>query len=410
MSGSPPVNPPLPALVILVALAISGWIRSQADEEKIGTAPAASPPPPWGEAAPTPVFLEAPEENVALAESPISQTIWRFPGHTPDEVAELLDELVLDPGVRRLMIEKAPMQEFPGEVRVYPYLSVLRALVPDDRERLYRHLASAGANAYHRAPVFIDEPPVAAWFGLVRLPPVTLQLIGELAWPVGGSLAFSDIPALFAGTESVVEERSLHQALTRQRSFRLEIRIPGDLDPAGQEEARRYWSADNRNENAALVLDSILRSSDSKPGDAESGEFEIDLLQLLPPWPRQQLNRFPSPRDGMAGRFPNSFYTSLNFFAAEPDPELADPGTAGDSLASRYSETERPFRYGDIHLFSSPDGLPLHACVHLVDDFVFTKAGDSILHPWIILRFDEVAARFSVVEPPRVTTWRQDTP
>ena len=53
--------------------------------------------------------------------------------------------------------------------------------------------------------------------------------------------------------------------------------------------------------------------------------------------------------------------------------------------------TGRP-KYGDIYLFTLPNGDVLHSCVHLADNIVFTKNGATPSSPWILMTLDDVIA------------------
>ena len=57
-------------------------------------------------------------------------------------------------------------------------------------------------------------------------------------------------------------------------------------------------------------------------------------------------------------------------------------------------------QYGDVLMLSLPDGSIVHSAVYLADDIVFTKNGDTSVHPWMLSRIPDMLAQYSfMVEP-----------
>ena len=66
---------------------------------------------------------------------------------------------------------------------------------------------------------------------------------------------------------------------------------------------------------------------------------------------------------------------------------------------------DAPYRYGDVLCFLD-DGQGLHTCVHIVDDIVLTKNGDSILAPWTLMRLRDVDEIYRRTPNTRIQAYR----
>jgi len=352
---------------------------------------------PWGRVEREEIFLEAPTERVALVPLPASRTVWRFPGRRLEEVTSFFDDSVNRPELLRAMQSQIALQELPRETRAFPQAELLRALPPLNRRLIYRELARFDANPFHRQPVFLDSDDVAAWYARSSLPPGFLTRIETMIYPVGSSWAFSDFPSLLRQTETEAEETALRQAMTRARSFLLTLHIGARDDRSA---LLAYWSLGDFAELSRPLRETLAFE--------EGTETSVDLTHLLPPLPRRLLHTFPSARDGLEGEYPDAFWTSANFFEPEPDPSFRDREAAIAHITATRRRVEPPWLFGDVIFLRDPgpEGRPVHACVYLADDLVFTKNRRSPLVPWVVMDLDHVAARFSLLSAPVREGWR----
>jgi hypothetical protein len=97
----------------------------------------------------------------------------------------------------------------------------------------------------------------------------------------------------------------------------------------------------------------------------------------------------------------NCFWTSLNFFARQPDNRFlaGQPGQPGkqalieEELAARYRPVTPPYRFGDVLCLVDPRPLGfgiVHMMNYIADDIVLTKNGFSTLAPTVFMRLDDV--------------------
>jgi hypothetical protein len=66
-----------------------------------------------------------------------------------------------------------------------------------------------------------------------------------------------------------------------------------------------------------------------------------------------------------------------------------------------------PSLFGDILVLTDPQtGKWLHACVYIADDIVYTKNGDDIIRPWILIKYGDLVARQVNAGEVKVQSWR----
>ena len=51
---------------------------------------------------------------------------------------------------------------------------------------------------------------------------------------------------------------------------------------------------------------------------------------------------------------------------------------------------QAPYQYGDILEFLTAEGNAVHACVYIADDIVFTKNGEGMIKPWVLMWLSSV--------------------
>jgi hypothetical protein len=62
--------------------------------------------------------------------------------------------------------------------------------------------------------------------------------------------------------------------------------------------------------------------------------------------------------------------------------------------------------FGDIIMFTKPDGSIIHSCVFIADDIVYTKNGASPNAPWILMSLSDVVAFYPSNEPLDIQYYR----
>lgn len=356
----------------------------------------ATNPGPWGEMDYFYTYLEAPQSLVDLLPVPSQQTVWRFPGFTPEQVRAIFAAMPLTSELQSELVERSVWHIADNGTRVHPSARFLEALPPESRIALYRVLRRFNENPYHHNPVVIESGDVAAWFQRAGLSELALKAIAGLAYPLGDSLAFSDLPYLLGLMSSDEEERAMIKAMTRTRTMVLRLRISKDSDT---ESLREYWTAGYKYKDVLPILESIQRVE---------GVERIDVAHLVPPLPRKLLYTYPTLAQGLTGRYPDSFWTAMNFFQFMAREDYLDGGIVQREIAEKFEPVQPPYRYGDMLLMIEPESRrALHASIYIADDIVFTKNGSELLQPWLLMRMPDLLTRLATEQQPLIEGWRR---
>lgn len=350
-------------------------------------------PGPWGELEVRTVYLEAPDPLLAAVAKPNAVTRWVFEQMSEGGVRELLQKHgVPAPMVARLL-DPASRTASDNVVKLYPTVEELSSLSVATRSSLYRELAKSAANEYQRDPVYILGGDLEDWLADSGLSSEQTALFRKLLWNRGEALAFSDIQALLTLAKGPEATRDTFRALTRVRSLIVELKLPLRVE---RDVFLDYWSAGMTDTSQLTFLRSMLR---------RRADQKIDITHLFPNLARQRVFTFPELEWGLKGRFPDCHWTSLNFGAAVPNDDYLDTAKAAARLVGSYQAVEPPYRFGDVLCFLD-EGEGLHTCVQVADDIVFTKNGDSVLAPWVLMQLKDVEAVYRRSPTTRIQGYR----
>ena len=336
----------------------------------------AASPGPWGRLTIKPVVVSPPLEYVASDWGrPEEPDAWFFPGTTPEALQALLASTGLrQDQIARLRAAAAPLPGINGLV-VTPDQDLVRALAPDVRSALYAQLAKNPlnfdqANSFRFLGATPDD-----WLAGTSIAPRTRALVEPLLYRDGDFLNFADVEAIRPAVGDHEELRRLAKVLLRQATVLVRLSID---DPEQVDALSDYWGRGGRRLDLRPLLESVA-------GAGPDGS--IDIVHLLPTFARHHLYRYPriSTADYSKPLLANCLWTSLNFFAAQPDDRFLDVSTALDTLRRDYYVVEHGYQLGDIVGFVDDEGDLFHVAVYLADDLLFTKNGTSPMAPWTIV-------------------------
>ncbi len=353
-------------------------------------------PGPWGELEYVYTYLEAPERIIDLIPTPFERTLWHLPGKTETELREFLIETGLrEAQVEEILADSLPFQTGPP-FRLRPSRSLIRGLDPETRKKIYLELNRWSENRYFYSPIIIESGNLDQWFQHSELAPETIELIRDVVYKRGNSLLFSDVSYVIAGINSDREIRRFLQALTRTRSLILRLRVSPDMDLNA---IRDYWTSGYERKDILPVLEATANAQD----------FEyIDVIHLLPPTPRKFLYTYPSAVLGVDGQYPDSFWTSINFFRYHPEERFDDVWVAEDFAKANYERAEKPYRLGDLLILQPrKTGGVSQSCIFIADDIVYTKNGRSLTQPFMLMKISDLVATQPGDGPAIASVWRQ---
>lgn len=352
-------------------------------------------PGPWGDLEYYHTYLEAPDRIMELVNTPSENTTWFLAGMTFEELRDLFSKCGMAEETQASIFEQSALPGRGPPFLLFPTPEDVDALSPICRTRLYAVLRRFPENRFHRSPAIIESGDLREWFAESDLAEETIAHMEALSYRIGKSLAFSDVPAVLSRIGSDREERALLRAMTRTRSLILRLRISEESDHGA---LKAYWTAGMRRKDVLPLFESIAH--------VEGVEF-FDVAHLLPPTPRKYLYTFPSASLGVEGAYPDSFWTSLNFFSYLPNQEFMDNRLAQAFIAANYEEVRGEYRFGDLLIFrDSVTGRALHSCIFVADDIVYTKNGRSMMRPFLLMKVGDLAARYSLENSMNIEVWR----
>jgi len=334
-------------------------------------------PGPWGELQVRTVYLEPPENILAIGAKPTSVTRWTFEQTTEKGVREIMEKAGLPSAVIGRLLSPTQVVASGNSVVVLPKVEDLLAISQEARSALYAELAKSAANEYQRDPVFIHGGDIEDWLAETEIAKPQQELLRKLLWRRGSAVVFSDIQALLTLAKNSDEVAAVFRTITRVRSLLVELKLPLK---EGRAEFIDYWSAGTLNAERAPFLVAITR---------RRAPQMIDITQFLPTLARRRVYTFPTAAMGLKGRLPDCHWTSLNFFEEEPKDLFLDSAKASEHLLSGYVAIDPPFKFGDVLCFLD-NGEGLHTCVQVADDIVLTKNGESILAPWTFMSLKDL--------------------
>jgi hypothetical protein len=99
----------------------------------------------------------------------------------------------------------------------------------------------------------------------------------------------------------------------------------------------------------------------------------------------------------------------MNFFNDPPDDRYHNDEVWRKELEQDYTPVAEAV-FGDLIFFLRTDGTPLHAAVHIADDVVFTKNGGSLTQPWILMKLEDLLAKYPTTAPMRAVIFHPNKP
>lgn len=354
-------------------------------------------PGPWGKLDYFQMNIEAPVSFVTESPIPPQQTVWRFVGMSATETSNFLISLGLSPELLDELYKRSSLYTSDTETRILPSANLILGLSPIQRQKIYAVARPWRNSGIFFKPIIVEYNTVEQWFAGLNLPPHIPALIQKTAYPQGSGTAFSDVPFLLSQMDTEEQGRNFLKALTRTRSIVLRLRI----DPADDLAAvAAYWSSGGRYKDALPLLKSVADTD---------GVATLDVTHFLPPLARKNLYTFPNPSEGFSGHYPDGFWTAFNFFEFWPEEETpSDSKGIEDRLRKGFTLEKSVGKFGDLIVLRDPnDGSPMHACVYIADDIVYTKNGASVFRPWTMMKLDAMLLHWSHRGMPLMEYWQR---
>ncbi len=328
---------------------------------------------PWGRLRVLSFWLKPRSEFVDTSQCPTDNPPWEFPGLSPEGLESLLRQSGADETTRQQLRASARFQDGTCLLRPGPY--VIMHLAPPVRAAFYRRLLEVPESPWQEWTIRLDPSDLQDWVDRSGLPEPAREAMHRLAYPLGDKVAISDLPLLCGKAVTTEERRQLVGAWSTNRALMVKLQLqPGD----DVFSIASYWSGGALRKEILPMLESLA---------ALPQGVVVDILHLLPASTRSLLNRFPAPGDPPR----NCFWTAFNFGKDFRDDSLLDARKVQESLDRHYREVvnEAP-GLGDLVLLTGRSGNVVHAAVQIADGIVFTKNGESLMQPWVLMWLRDV--------------------
>lgn len=359
-----------------------------------------SPPPaqvpPWGEIVFKDIRLEQPEEYLAFELENAQVPPWVFEGRSPDQVRALMVSCGLtQPQIERALSPAMMTTSASGTViKVDGDLTF--TLSPEARTRLYSELGHNAANQNMRFPLTYSGTFFDECFATNKVNPSVTAMVKQLLYTRGKLQCFSDYQVVLQRIPERAERLKFLQAISSQPAVLARVRIRPDTDI---DKLLGYWAWPGgvRFKDVRPLLDSLKQVP-------EGGT--ISLMYLLPQFARQRLYTFPLPSKAGDPAI-DCHWSTMNFFNEEPDDRFTDPAYTVKYLNENYYQVAEANVYGDVILFlDGASNNAIHSAVYLADDIVFTKNGNNMAQPWMLMHLKDLMAKYESDGPARTVIYR----
>ncbi len=350
-------------------------------------------PGPWGTLEYARITIEPPDDFVPASNLAFPPTRWHFVDWSRQRLTEFLNACELTAGQRTELLNPDSWANETNGIAIMPPASVVLALGEDARARIYSALADSPLNEFQCWPYTFRPGGFDEWFRDSGLSAPTLALVKRLTYTRGASLCFSDLPEVLPHVAAEPERQRLVKTLLRNSTLLMTLRVNSHSDAAA---LTAYWTRGWDAPEIAPLLQSLTKVPDPQG-------VTIDVARLLPPFVKKRLNSYPvlNPSDPL----PDCFWSAMNFFKDPPDERFHDPAAWLNELTNHCSVVTSP-TYGDLVFLLRADETPLHAAVYIADDVVFTKNGANDRQPWILMKWDDMLARYPENKSVRAVIFR----
>lgn len=353
-------------------------------------------PGPWGELEYVRINIEPPDEFVPLDGRPMPPPRWFFPDLTPEQLRALFEASDLTSIQRTELIAPESWRVSTNGIVVTPTPSLVGELSSRARAQIYSVLARSQQNEFQCWPFTFRDGGLDDWFGHSGLSAATVASLEKMTYERGASLCFSDLAVLFAQVTDPVERRRVIKALSRHSTVLMKLRVHPDSD---FKVLSAYWGRGRRTKDLEPFLESLTKVP---------GGITVDLAHLLPPFARKCLNTFPLP--AVQGEpQPDCYWTAFNFLKETAADRYYDEALWRKELERDFTIVTDP-KLGDLVFLVRPDGVPVHCAAYVADDVVFTKNGANERQPWILMKLEDMIARYPADYPLRITIFRTTKP
>jgi hypothetical protein len=395
------------AFVCLVALFVLPWIllairphhHHEVDETGVGNAVVDAGQEvrsgSFGKLVLTPIVISPVDRALPPGWSRPAPATWFFPGYDAQKMDDLIASLEIDDMLRHALADREHWSVAGEGLQIKPSVETIFALPPGARDTLYQILSRDPRNQAYRHPWSLETSNFESSLTDAALTRETRDLIRRVAYTNQSRVFVSDVNAVVSSIEDESEKLRAVRFLKSASTYLVQLSFneASDIDTLIS-----YWARHRSVHETRPILESLDITSAS-----------IDITHVLAPFARRRIYTYPDPQAADDGVRRDCHWSSLNFFAVNPDDQLGNTAFVQEYVLEHYYQTSDEPVYGDIIFFTTPDGQTVHSAVYLAAGLAFTKNGDNEHQPWIIMDLDDIRDLYTAFShaPTNPQTWRR---
>lgn len=339
-------------------------------------------PGPWGKVGLLPITILAPEELLNPLEIEKKPVQWIFQGYTLTSFIKLLEDLDLPKNTLDKILDPGPMKIFSNGLMITPSREVVLGLDHRSLEAMYMVLSKSQQNQQSEWVIWqkdFDEYPK------LGVSQEAISLFKRMSVRSGNFWVCYSMPYVLQGINRYEDKVVFLKALSQQSTMLVKLHVYPNSDVTA---LTKYWGKAFWKNNVSAILDAMKRSPHGG---------NLDVIELLPPFPTSMLYNYPIPQNGLSGPIisQNCSWTALNFFRDVPDSGFSRPVYTLAKLKTEYFPIQSDPQFGDVILFLSPQGSVVHAATFIADNIAYSKNGTNNLHPWVFSKITDLTESFS---------------
>lgn len=380
-------------LLMFTVMAVSLWIGLSHSSPQSSNSTALTPfllrpsspgtAQPWGKLESMPLPFAEADDIESLCGRFMGEPKWVFSGVTRIQLLRYFLSLHLRYQDRQVLLDPRRWQVTSFGIEISPPESVVYALDPASRGKIYAALAGSAANQMQRQAIILPRITLDAQLRALGLNECQIIRLKHLTYTMSGHLCLSDL----AVAEKILGPKAFQNLVEYLFSLpayrvRLKVTPASDIDTLAA-----YWGRGGREELIKPLLKSLARV----PGGTDQ-----NISALLPDFARLRLYRYANlEHDGPTAANQDCIFSAMNFFREVPDTNFLNPAYVTEALSRDYEGVTNALTLGDLILMQNSQGKVIHICVYIADEFVFTKNGASPTQPWVLMKMDDTLNIYS---------------
>lgn len=342
----------------------------------------------WGQLHCLKIATEMPNEFAFVVSNDTKPQRWFFKGYSPEKATAFLQAAGLSPDQVASLVKPDALEVTPNGCWISPDNDLVLGMKPETRARIYLELTHYTENKAQRSAFIFYPDRLNARLESSELSDKSRTLFRDLLYRQGKFLLFADLAHALPRLADDDERRRFIKMVSRKTTLLVKLKVDSSSDI---EHLVAYWGIAGRAKDLRPLLASLA---------GIKGGGLIDVVHLLPPFARARLYTYPMVSANASATVQDCNWTTMNFFNLVPDDRFSDMEYLSKKLQEEYFQISLPEHLGDLVFLTLPSGESVHSAVFIADGIVFTKNGESVSQPWILMKLDDLIELYSAPYPP----------